>query len=82
MMWTPPVVVWLALEPARISKMARAATRKIVGVAKDFVISDTTLLEIATIEKKGRIQLNASLEGFSRRLEADSSFCRSLAKSA
>src|SRR5437879_13328945 len=64
------VVVWLALEPARISKKARAAIEETRQGAEGLAVSDITLLEIATIENKGRIKLNASLEAFLAELEA------------
>jgi PIN domain nuclease of toxin-antitoxin system len=64
------VVVWLALEPARISKRARAAIEEARRSAQGLGISDVTLLEIAVIESKGRIKLNASLETFLSEVEA------------
>jgi PIN domain nuclease of toxin-antitoxin system len=64
------VVVWLALEPARISKKARAAIEESRQRAEGLAVSDITLLEIATIENKGRIKLNASLEAFLAEVEA------------
>lgn len=63
------VVVWLALEPARISKKARSAIEKSRQRAEGLAVSDITLLEIATIEKKGRIKLNAGLEAFLAEVE-------------
>ena len=64
------VVVWLALEPARISKRARAAIAETRRRGEGLAISDITLLEIATIENKGRIKLSASLEAFLTEIEA------------
>jgi PIN domain nuclease of toxin-antitoxin system len=64
------VVVWLALEPARISKKARAAIEEARRSAQGLGISDMSLLEIAVIESKGRIKLNASLETFLSEVEA------------
>jgi len=58
------VVIWLALEPARISKRARAAIAETRRRGEGLAVSDITLLEIATIENKGRIKLTASLEAF------------------
>jgi PIN domain nuclease of toxin-antitoxin system len=63
------VVVWLALEPARISKKTRAAIEESRQRAEGLAVSDITLLEIATIENKGRIKLNASLEAFLSEVE-------------
>jgi PIN domain nuclease of toxin-antitoxin system len=64
------VVVWLALEPARISKRGRAAIQEARQRGEGLAISDITLLEIAAIENKGRIQLNTSLEAFLAEIES------------
>jgi PIN domain nuclease of toxin-antitoxin system len=64
------VVIWLALEPARISKKARSAIEESRQRAEGLAVCDITLLEIATIENKGRIKLNASLEAFLAEVEA------------
>ncbi len=64
------VVIWLALEPGRISKRARAAIQETRQRGEGLAVSDITLLEIATIESKGRIKLNASLEAFLAEIEA------------
>lgn len=64
------VVVWLALEPAKISKKARAVIKETRQRAEGLAVSDITLLEIATIENRGRIKLNASLEAFLSEVEA------------
>jgi PIN domain nuclease of toxin-antitoxin system len=64
------VVVWLALEPANISKKARAAIEQTRHSGQGVAISDITLLEIAQIESRGRIKLNATLETFLSEVEA------------
>jgi PIN domain nuclease of toxin-antitoxin system len=64
------VVLWLALEPARISKKAKAAIEQSRQRGHGVAISDITLLEIATAESKGRITLNSSLETFLSEIEA------------
>lgn len=64
------VVIWLALEPARLSKRARSAIEQTRQSAEGLAVSDITLLEIATIENKGRIKLSASLEAFLAEIEA------------
>ena len=64
------VVLWLAMDPARISKKARAAIEEARQSAQALAISDITLLEIATLESKSRIKLNASLETFLTEVEA------------
>jgi len=64
------VVVWLALEPAKIAKNARAAIEQNRRNGQGLAISDITLLEIATLASKGRISLSASLETFLSDVEA------------
>ena len=63
------VVLWLALEPARISKKARAVLEESRHGGEGLAISDVSLLEIAIIDSKGRIQLHASLEAFLSEVE-------------
>src|SRR4051812_35495400 len=63
------VVVWLALEPARISKKARAAIEDTRQRAEGLAVFHITLLEIATIENKSRIKLDASLDAFLSEVE-------------
>lgn len=63
------VVIWLALEPGRISKRARAAIEEARQRGEGLAVSDITLLEIATLENKDRIKLNASLEVFLAEIE-------------
>jgi PIN domain nuclease of toxin-antitoxin system len=58
------VVIWLALEPSRISRRARSSIEETRQRGEGLAISDISLLEIAAAESKGRIQLNASLETF------------------
>lgn len=64
------VVLWLALEPARISSNATAAIEASRRGGEGLAIADVTLFEIAAIEKKGRIRLNSSLESFLSEIEA------------
>jgi len=63
------VVIWLALEPSRISRRARASIEETRRHGEGLAISDITLLEIAATESKGRIKLNASLETFLSEVE-------------
>ena len=58
------VVLWLALEPSRLSKRARAAIETARQSSQGLAICDITLLEITTLHRKGRIQLNAGLQAF------------------
>lgn len=63
------VVVWLALEPERISKDAQAAIDEARQNEDGLAICGVTLLEIATSYGKGRISLAMSLESFLRDIE-------------
>jgi len=64
------VVVWLAFDPAQLSKKARAAIDGARQNGGGLGISDITLLELAMLSSKGRIRLNISLESFLREVEA------------
>jgi PIN domain nuclease of toxin-antitoxin system len=64
------VVVWLAIEPVKISKKARAAIEEGRRSGQGISISDITLIEIATLENRGRIRLSATLETFLSEIEA------------
>ena len=58
------VVLWLALEPERVSKAAMAAIDDARANGEALAISDVTLMEIATAHGKGRVRLTMSLESF------------------
>jgi PIN domain nuclease of toxin-antitoxin system len=64
------VVVWLAFDPERVSKKARSAIDDTRRSANGLAISDISLLELATLVSKGRIQLDTSLESFLREIES------------
>lgn len=64
------VVLWLALEPAKISRKAAAVIEETRHNSEGLAISDMTLLEIAMIEDKRRIRLSASLETFLTEVES------------
>lgn len=64
------VVVWLAFDPAQLSKNARAAIDEARRNEDGLAISDITLLELAVLSSKGRIRLNISLESFLKEVEA------------
>ena len=64
------VVLWLALDPARVSKKARALIEETRQSGQGLAISDITLLEISAIERKGRVQLGAGLEAFLSEVES------------
>ncbi len=58
------VIVWLALDQARLSRAAKAAIDQARRNAEGLAVSDVSLLELTTLVSKGRIRLNASLESF------------------
>jgi len=64
------VVLWLALEPARISSRAKSAIEAARNDGEGLAISDITLLEITSLHRKGRIQLHAGLEAFLSEVES------------
>jgi PIN domain nuclease of toxin-antitoxin system len=64
------VVLWLAFEQSRLSQNARAAIDAARSNGEGLAISDITLLELATLQGKGRIRLDASLESFLAEVEA------------
>jgi PIN domain nuclease of toxin-antitoxin system len=64
------VVLWLAFEPARLSKKARAAIDRARQKGEGLAISDITLLELAILAGKGRVRLAIGLESFLREVEA------------
>jgi len=64
------VVVWLAFDQEQISTKGRTAIDNARRNGDGLAISDITLLELATLVSKGRIQLDISLESFLREVEA------------
>ena len=64
------VVVWLALQPEKISKKARMAIEEVRRIGQGVGISDVALLEISILERKARLRLNSSLETFLSEIEA------------
>jgi PIN domain nuclease of toxin-antitoxin system len=64
------IVVWLAFDPAQLSKNARAAINDARENGDGLAISDITLLELTTLSSKKRIRLEISLESFLREVEA------------
>ena len=64
------VVVWLAFDQNRLSKKATAAIDDARKNGQGLAISDISLLELATLASKGRIQLNITLESFLQEVEA------------
>jgi len=64
------IVIWLAFAPDELSTRAVAAIDEARGGAGGLAISDISLLELATLVNKGRVQLEISLESFLREIEA------------
>ncbi len=63
------VVLWLALEPERVSKNAEAAIDNARKNGDGLAVCGITLLEIATVYRKGRVSLEVGLESFLREVE-------------
>lgn len=63
------VVLWLALEPERISKRARDVIDEARGNGTGLAISAMTLVEVANLFGKRRFQLALNLESFLDELE-------------
>lgn len=64
------VVAWLAFDQEQLSRKARAAIDDARRNGDGLAISDITLLELATLANKGRIQLDISLESFLQQVES------------
>ena len=64
------VVVWLVFDAERVSAKARSAISDARKSAHGLAISDISLLELATLVSKGRIQLDISLESFLQEIES------------
>lgn len=58
------VVIWLGLDPDRISRNAKAAINHARQNASALAISDMTLLELTRITSLGRLDFRANLESF------------------
>ncbi len=63
------VVVWLALDPSRLSAKARVTIDEARSSSQGLAISDISLLELATLISKGRIRLSISIESFLHEVE-------------
>ncbi len=64
------VVLWLALEPGKISRKAKSAIETARQNNDGLALCDISLVEITSLHRKGRIQLNAGLEVFLTEIEA------------
>ena len=63
------VVIWLALDPGRISNKAKHAIDKERQSGSGLGISDITLLEVAQLAHRGRVAFPGGLEGFLSEVE-------------
>jgi PIN domain nuclease of toxin-antitoxin system len=63
------IVLWLALEPERISKRAQDAMDEARGNGTGLAISAMTLVEIATLFGRRQFHLTLNLESFLDELE-------------
>ena len=64
------VVAWLALDHRKLSARARAAIDHARREEDGLAICDISLLELAALASKGRIQLDISIESFLQEVEA------------
>ena len=63
------VVVWLAFDQTRLSRIARAAVIDARQSGEGLAISDITLLELTVLAKKQRFKLDISLQAFLSEIE-------------
>jgi PIN domain nuclease of toxin-antitoxin system len=63
------VVIWIAMNPAKISKNARTALDKARRDDTGIAISDMTLLELARLSSTAQIGFNTTLEAFLSEVE-------------
>lgn len=64
------VVVWLAFDQNKLSRRARTAIDNARQTAAALAISDITLLELASLAEKGRVNLDLSVESFLQEVES------------
>jgi PIN domain nuclease of toxin-antitoxin system len=60
------VVIWLAFEPNKLSKRAKEAIRA-ARLQGGLAVAGITLLELAWLAEKGRVETTLSVESFVRR---------------
>lgn len=63
------ILVWLALDPARLSRTAMLAIQN-ARTSGGLAISDLSLFEVAHLIIRGRIQIAGSMEAFLHEIEA------------
>lgn len=63
------VLLWLSSEPGKLSSKARVAIEDARKNGEGMAICDITLLELATMARKGRLLLNMTFESFLQEIE-------------
>ena len=63
------VLLWLAFDRNRLSKKAQSAIDRARKESFALAVSDMTLLELATLCRKNRLQLAISIESFLQAIE-------------
>ena len=63
------VVLWMTSDPARLSAKAKATIEETRKRGEGLAICDITLLEVATLGSKGRLELAITLESLLQELE-------------
>src|SRR6266404_3242489 len=64
------VVVWVVLDPSKLSQEAVAAIEKSIKVGNGIAMCGVSLLEIAHLVARGRIQTNSLLETLLEQIES------------
>ena len=64
------IVIWLALDPRKISRKASAAIDMARQNGEGLAIASMSLFELALIATRGRIQLDTSVESFLQEVES------------
>ena len=64
------VLLWLSIDPGKLSSKAKTAIDNARKNGEGMAIADITLLELATMARKGRLQLNMTFESFLQEIEA------------
>jgi PIN domain nuclease of toxin-antitoxin system len=63
------VVLWLSSDPTKLSRDARMAIDEARRNGQGLAVSGITLLELATMARKGRVQLTITLESLLEQIE-------------
>ena len=63
------VVIWLAVEPSKLSRRATAAISEARRESKPLAVCDISFLEVASLVRKDRVAFSVSLEAFFAEVE-------------